>query len=204
MAENLSRTTYANRTRSLRLTLIRDRKGAGCSSYCVTVPKRGVIANIHTISIMRLIGTFALLSAVLLAHDTVFDVATIHPHDPARPGFGIVIQGRRLNTVGTTLTNLIGFAYSVHPRQIVSAPAWVASDKYDIAAEVLGDEKTSNQQLMIARVQTLLADRFGLAFHRETKALPVYEIVVGRPDHNFSERRAIRTAIPAMAWAALA
>jgi uncharacterized protein (TIGR03435 family) len=133
----------------------------------------------------RSIGILALIAVSAAAQDAAFDVATIRPHNPAKPGFGIVIQGRRLNTVGTTLSNLIGFAYFVHPRQIVNAPPWIASDKYDIVAEVLGEEKASNQQLMIARAQTLLADRFGLAFHRESKMLPVYEIVVGKTGPQF-------------------
>jgi hypothetical protein len=78
-----------------------------------------------------LFATFLGLAAPL-AHaadkPTDFEVATIKPHNPDIPGFGIQIKGRRLTTVATPLSSLIAFAYGLHPRQILAAPNWVETE----------------------------------------------------------------------------
>jgi len=139
---------------------------------------------------VRLILLAALLSlaaplALPADNQADFDVATIKPHDPDVPGFGIQIRGRRFTTVATPLSSLIAFAYGLHPRQILEAPSWVETEKYDIVAEVAGPDEAANGLTMISRVQTLLADRFALAFHREKKTLSVYGIVVGKNGPKF-------------------
>ncbi len=133
---------------------------------------------------MRLIlfAALGLAASLALAADnpTDFEVATIKPHNPDVPGFGIQIRGRRFTTVATSLSSLIAFAYGLHPRQILEAPNWVEAEKYDIVAEAAGPDEAANSMTMIRRVQTLLADRFALAFHREKKTLSVYEFFVGK------------------------
>jgi hypothetical protein len=64
----------------------------------------------------------------------VFEVATIKPSDPnRRPLFSI--GSTEVSTVGTTVNDLIVFAYGVHVRQISGAPGWVGSDKFDITGK---------------------------------------------------------------------
>ena len=63
--------------------------------------------------------------------DPIFEVATIKLSDPnQRRLFGI--GNTEVSAVGATINDLIVFAYSVHVRQIIGAPAWVESDKFDI------------------------------------------------------------------------
>ena len=114
-----------------------------------------------------------------------FEVATIKPHNPDVPGFGIRIQGRRFTTVATSLNSLIAFAYGLHPRQILRAPSWAGTEKYDIVAEATSLEETANSAVMMRRVQALLASRFALGFHREKKTLSAYKIVVGKKGPTF-------------------
>jgi uncharacterized protein (TIGR03435 family) len=106
-----------------------------------------------------------------------FEVATIKPSDPARAGFAIRLNPSGVNTLNTTLIDLIKFAYDIHAKQIVGAPAWADSDKFDIMAkpDAPGMPNINQMKLMI---QKLLADRFSLAFHRDRKELSVYAITV--------------------------
>jgi len=109
-----------------------------------------------------------------------FEVATIKPSDPARRGWGInVDRSGQLHTLNTNLSDLIKFAYDVHPKQVVGAPAWVDSDKFDILAkpDVPGMPGVNQMKVML---QKLLEDRFSLKFHREKKELSVYAITVAK------------------------
>ena len=107
-----------------------------------------------------------------------FEVATIKPSDPNRRGWGITVnRSGMLNTLNTNLSDLIKFAYDMHPKQVVGAPAWVDSDKFDISAKPDVPGLPSVNQ-MKAMLQKLLADRFNLKFHHEKKELSVYAITV--------------------------
>jgi bla regulator protein blaR1 len=85
----------------------------------------------------------------------------------------------------TSLLSIIQEAYGVQANQIVGAPEWVNTSAYDI--EVKAEGSGDNTQLMDPRpmqpelrrqLQALLADRFKLALHHETKNLPSYALVV--------------------------
>lgn len=65
-----------------------------------------------------------------------FEVATVKPSDPNRFGWGITVNSSGIfHTLNTTLNDLIKFAYDMHPKQVVGAPAWADSDKFDIEAK---------------------------------------------------------------------
>ncbi len=107
--------------------------------------------------------------------DPEFEVATIKPSDPNRPGKAFTMQGRRFMTINTTLDDLMVFAYGIHNRQIVDAPNWAATDKFDITAQP-DAEGAPNQVQIRSMMQKLLAERFGLKFHNEQRELSVYAI----------------------------
>jgi uncharacterized protein (TIGR03435 family) len=90
--------------------------------------------------------------------------------------------GGRLVAENASLMLLIQFAYAVHDSphslpllasQVVGGPAWINSLGYDIEAKPDGNTDQKHTWLML---QTLLADRFKLALHRETRELPVYDL----------------------------
>jgi uncharacterized protein (TIGR03435 family) len=118
-----------------------------------------------------------------------FEVATIKPSDASRPGKAFTVRGRQFATINTTLTDIITFAYGVHAKQVTNGPAWMESDKFDIAAQPAGEGAPNEKQWKVM-VQKLLAERFQLAFHRDKKELGVYAIVVGKngPKLTKSER----------------
>jgi len=108
-----------------------------------------------------------------------FDVATIKPGEPGRQGKLIGFRGRHFNAMNFNVNDLISFAYGLHTEQIVGAPAWFATDLYDIdgVPDIEGIPSQKQQNIML---QKLLADRFQLKFHHEQKELPVYVITVAK------------------------
>ncbi len=76
-----------------------------------------------------------------------------------------------------TLHLLIAIAYKFDSRLITGGPPWLDSDKYDVSAKM--PPGTPKDQVP-AMLQALLADRFKLALHRETKDQRAYFLVVGK------------------------
>ena len=110
-----------------------------------------------------------------------FEVVTIKPSQIAdRPGYAFMVNNSGiLNTVNTSLAELIKSAYHVHLRQVSGGPAWAQSEKFDITAKPDKPGMPNGDQLA-AMLQKLLADRFGLVIHREKKELSAYVITVAK------------------------
>jgi uncharacterized protein (TIGR03435 family) len=110
-----------------------------------------------------------------------FDVASIKPSAPDIKQVSEVqpLPGGRIHATHMTLKTLIGVAYRLKPFQITGGPGWLDSARYDIEAKPDNPAKAGAWQPML---QALLADRFELEFHRETKELPVYALVLARKD----------------------
>jgi uncharacterized protein (TIGR03435 family) len=108
-----------------------------------------------------------------------FEVATVKPAGPDERGKGFGINGRTLKTFNTSLTDLIVFAYDVHNKQILNGPDWIDKDRFDITGVPDAEGSPSNQQWK-TMVQKLLADRFQLKFHHDTKELSVYILSVAK------------------------
>jgi uncharacterized protein (TIGR03435 family) len=108
-----------------------------------------------------------------------FQAASIKPNTGANPRGRIVRPqpGGRLVTENAPLVMLMQNAYSVQAFQIVGGPAWVNTDGWDIEAKPEGNTDREHMWLML---QTLLADRFKLALHRDTRELPVYAITAAK------------------------
>jgi uncharacterized protein (TIGR03435 family) len=109
-----------------------------------------------------------------------FEVATIKPSDPNQRGWGInVNRSGMFITRNTTLSDLIKFAYDLHPRQVIGAPTWFDSDRFDLSCKPnTPGMPTVNQMKMMA--QKLLVDRFSLKFHNDKKELTAYTITAAK------------------------
>lgn len=108
-----------------------------------------------------------------------FAVATIK-RDPSRETLSMAVPmgvgyrpGGRLVAGNAPVAMLIQRAYSVQGFQVVGGPSWINTDGYDIEAK---PEVGTDQKRMWLMLQTLLADRFKLAMHRETRDIPVYDL----------------------------
>ena len=115
-----------------------------------------------------------------------FAIASVK-RDPSREPLSIAAPmgvgyrpGGRLVAGNAPVAMLIQRAYSLQDFQVVGGPAWIHTDGYDIEAK---PESTTDQKRMWLMLRTLLADRFKLAMHNETRNLPVYDLeaVKGAP-----------------------
>jgi len=123
------------------------------------------------------------------ANAPVFEVATIKPSDPNKAWGGLNIAGDKFVTDHHTLKQLIEWAYNLNSDQLISGgPGWVQTAKFDIEAKEDADTASMLQKLPFEQrlatiqsmVQALLADRFKVRVHHETKDLPVYALVVAK------------------------
>jgi bla regulator protein BlaR1 len=138
-------------------------------------------------------GAFAQPSAKPLT----FEVASVKPSSPdARGTFIRYLPGGGLTVAGITLKTLIGFAYDVRDFQISGGPGWLGSDRFDINARPETSNAPENAPTDFAnqtdeqrktfteqnreRLKALLADRFQLGLHRETKEQQVYALLAAK------------------------
>jgi uncharacterized protein (TIGR03435 family) len=105
-----------------------------------------------------------------------FEVASIMQNVSGNNFASVREAQGRFTATNARLKDLIARAYGVRISEI-SGPDWLTSERFDIAAEAAGPVDDDQLSLML---RTLLADRFGLALHREPKVLPVYELVVAK------------------------
>ena len=126
-----------------------------------------------------------------------FEVATIKPSDPGRPGKLFTVRGRDVVTVNTTFNDLITMAYNIHLRQVTGGPSWLDSDKYDITGrpDVPGQPSVAQIKTML---QKLLTDRFQLQFHRDHKELSVYAITVAKTGLKIAKSQADPNSLPGL------
>ena len=100
-------------------------------------------------------------------------------------------RGREVVTpspAGVTMRNVhlksvLQWAYHLQAAQI-SGPGWLDDNRYDIVAKTAGETPTERQRVMM---QTLLAERFKLTFHRETKEMPAYIVTVAKSGHKLKQ-----------------
>jgi uncharacterized protein (TIGR03435 family) len=87
------------------------------------------------------------------------------------------VAGHKYYTHDTSLADLIDLSYGVHPSQIVDAPAWVRTEKFDVIGTASGDTEPNGGQ-WLAMIRNLLSDRFALKLHREQRDLASYVLSV--------------------------
>jgi uncharacterized protein (TIGR03435 family) len=111
-----------------------------------------------------------------------FEVASVKPNTTAHAG-GEGSERENISSTpgGLTMRNVslrtgIQWAYEVRGYQ-VSGPAWLATERYDIVAKT---SSAASEEQLRRMLQALLADRFKLVLHRESRELPVYLLVAGR------------------------
>lgn len=126
-----------------------------------------------------------------------FEVATIKPSRPDTPGQSITIRGRTFATLNQTLGSMMSFAYGLHPSQIIGAPQWVTSDRFDISATPEGTGMPVDTQWRAALAK-LLTDRFQLTFHRDKRELNIYALTVLKSGHKLTANDTNLNGLPAL------
>jgi uncharacterized protein (TIGR03435 family) len=107
-----------------------------------------------------------------------FEVASVKKSTPPTQGqfnLGVHIDGAMVSCTYLSLKSYISMAYQV-PDTRITGPDWLDSERYDIVAKL----PTGGRDQLRAMLQSLLADRFKLVLHKESKEFPVYALVVGK------------------------
>ena len=118
-----------------------------------------------------------------------FEVAAIHPHDPNIPAATMkFLPGRAVSISGMAIRNLIWLAWQLPPGRVTDGPKWSDSDLYDIQAKAPAGS-SSSMDAQRPRIQALLANRFQLKVHRETKTSPVYLLTIAKKGIKMQEAK---------------
>jgi len=132
----------------------------------------------------RVLALGVALAAMLIAQQ--FEIASVKPADPsARPGrMGAAINTPpgRLSTPASTVKELLAAAYGVETYQVTGVPSWTESARFAIEGKSAG---AANREQLLQMLRPLLADRFKLTFHRETRLLAVYALMVAKGGPKF-------------------
>jgi uncharacterized protein (TIGR03435 family) len=131
----------------------------------------------------RCLILIAALTAALAQSPTsskAFDVVSIKPSAPDEHNSFMAqrLPGGSLRLIGAPLRMMIMRAYDVKAFQLSGGPDWVRSDRWDVLAKAEGVEDRLTLAQERPMLQALLADRFQMKVHIETKELPVYALTV--------------------------
>jgi uncharacterized protein (TIGR03435 family) len=139
--------------------------------------------------------------------DPDWEVVTVRPADPAATNASTRMTGRQFVMENRTVETLFLVGYSVHKKQIMNAPDWIRTARWDIRGvpDVPGQPSLRQMQALARKV---LVERFGLVTHTEKREMDVYVLTVaksgekmtpsagdpnGLPDENDRENGGVRT-----------
>ena len=161
------------------------------------------------ISIMLRRASLALLLICPGFAQLTFEVASIKPANPDTPGSSIqFMPGGGLKMMNVPLRAMITFAYDVRDFQVSGGPGWVGTERFDVMArpehaaaegledlaKMTDDQRKTVRDQMAERLRALLADRFQLVVHKETKEQPIYALVVSKNGAKLKEAKAVAGA----------
>jgi uncharacterized protein (TIGR03435 family) len=129
-----------------------------------------------------LVGSVAVLAAQTQnapGPSATFEVVSIKPAPKVPPLAIVQPSPNRFYRANITLQNLINYAYDMRGFRIIGGPDWVTSDRWEVSAKA--DTAVAPAE-MPRLVQRVLADRFALKVHSETRVLPIYNLVLARSD----------------------
>jgi uncharacterized protein (TIGR03435 family) len=152
----------------------------------------------HRLSVLIIVGVlFPPITTSAQNQPLKFDVTSVKPNTTGRGGGGDMPPTGRVNLVSMTFRTLMEWAYHVQDYQIVGGPAWLAVDRFDVQASppadfqpkpvkpcFVADCPETPVQIMM---QGLLADRFQLKVHRETRELPAYDLTIAKNGFKLKE-----------------
>jgi uncharacterized protein (TIGR03435 family) len=105
---------------------------------------------------------------------------------------------RRFVATNVPLRNLIRFAYDVDEARLAGGPDWTRTERFDVNATSEQDLPTwtpaGPPPVVLSMLRALLAERFKLTTHKETRELPVYALVKARSDGQLGPRATLSTA----------
>lgn len=140
-------------------------------------------------------GLVAAQVGAQIAKNPEFEVASVRANKssdqtaqsnfPLGPGIVYVPNGGHFSATNYPLATYIYFAYKImgNQEQALRAqlPEWVTTEKFDIEARTDGNPALDTKDQMRLMMRSLLADRFKLVMHTETRQVPVFGLVLLKP-----------------------
>ncbi len=129
------------------------------------------------------ISLAALLSGAAFGQSTeqppAFDIADVHasPKTLTPNMSGGFLRGTRFEIRKASMVDLVRLAYDVDPDKVLGGPNWLETDRFDVIAKAPASTPPEAVKLML---QTLLADRFKLVVHKDSKSLPAFVLSQGK------------------------
>jgi uncharacterized protein (TIGR03435 family) len=125
-----------------------------------------------------------------------FEVASVKANKSGNPGGFGILPGGTLRAERVTLTELISAAYGrtlpLYRFQIVGGPDWMDTDRFDVVAKWQTDAGPGTAEprpeQMFLMLRKLLAERFKMAAHEETREAPIYVLALAKPDGSLGPR----------------
>jgi uncharacterized protein (TIGR03435 family) len=123
-----------------------------------------------------------------------FEAATIKPTKATNSGWNLNSIPDGYTAKNVSLLKLVGEAYGIFdPKLLSGGPSWMDSDKFDLEAKFdlsqIPDAKSLTYRQRADMLQTLLADRFNLKVHHETKQFPVFNLVISKGGPKFQQTK---------------
>jgi len=166
---------------------------SGHSGNALGMWRRTIIAAAASVAFSLPISLGVLQSPLLRAQapdvsaPVAFDVASVKPNTSGDGHGGFNFLGPRIEIVNLPLFDVIKNAWGVQESQIVGGPDWIRShaDAFDITGTA---PDGTTQGDLLGMLRSLLADRFRLRVHQETREEPIYALVVARSDAGLGPR----------------
>jgi uncharacterized protein (TIGR03435 family) len=109
-----------------------------------------------------------------------FEVASVKPSlSKDNNASNRALPGGRVTITNSTLRNIIRTVYRIQPYQLLGGPDWISGDRWDIVGQAAGDPPFER---VLDMLKTLMAERFKLVTHRESRQMAVYALVVVTKD----------------------
>src|SRR6516165_10683308 len=125
----------------------------------------------------RVFGFLAFLSVAVFGQPADrFEAADVHASPHSDNNFNLFMRGPqtragRYEIRTATMVDLIGAAYGVDADKVYGGPNWLEMDRFDVTAKLPAGSTPDRQKAML---QALLADRFHLVAHPDSRPMPAY------------------------------
>lgn len=167
--------------------LLDSRQARGRAGFPRAASVAGLVALLAlTISPLRAVGRSQTQAP---AAGPAFEVASVKPNNSGDGRVMFQNQPGRFTATNVTLRMLIRQAYQLQDSQITGGPGWLADDHFDLVAKLDGTpqeaffaQRGGGPTPLQLALRALLAERFGVVMHNETKEMPIYALIVARSD----------------------
>jgi uncharacterized protein (TIGR03435 family) len=127
--------------------------------------------------------------SVCSAQQPEFEAASIKVNNSGRQDSNFNrMAGGGVRAINVTLRGMILFAYDIREQQLVGAPSWLDTERYDVEAKPAENDNPTGVKRSFeedfrgirVKMRSLLADRFQLVVHPETREMPIYALMVAK------------------------